>query len=722
LRRSRWLALPKAAIARTWALILRSTGLRYSRPPITPPTLSAVVDSSSQITVTASGAASTLGSITGYRWRRNGALVNGGTPSASPLVSSGLTAATAFQFTATAIDSAGNESALSAAVSATTASSGDTTAPTVPGNHNMSVINTTTLRSVWTGSTDAGGSGLAGYLVERGPSVAGPFTQVTPLPITAATFDHTGLAAATTYFSRVRAIDNAGNASGYSAISSATTSAAQAGSVSPAMTVEYVDGAGVFRSVAVAANGSTVISGIAPFLVHFDARASRGVLGNNNTEAGAFYNLGYRLNYGENRGTIWPYPLAPLRPGQNNSRDEDIGPPIFGHVYEVVGSHQTRLRVQDTNGAEATMALTVNVAAPPAVTIIEPSVSSWPTPISGTHYGLRAGQNYSGLGMWNLRRCHNVLISKVGVGADPIMSASWGVEPVAELTATRERARHVRLLNIDCTHAMTGIYGPLHCGIVNGRVRRITQENSRAIYQNSGTNATQRAQIMWPRGWFMYNSGLWNEAGINPVYLAIVDHYRGWHMQGCELRMPLGGVGSHILRTTQHASAWRNIQIACTSTVPYVSRVKMQAVGAYRWPADNELIGPLTGAGTDWHQYANSYNVLHSVQFGGPGDVPPTGTSFSAAPQNGDAGQPLELHEFVTIENCTDTRPQGPTSLDGPTAVRGGANMGARGLREASGWPWDIAFVNFGLARIPTDSRGPYITEIDSTRPTPSAF
>jgi hypothetical protein len=502
---------------------------------------------------------------------------------------------------------------------------------------------------------------------------------------------------------------------GVSDVFTTTTLASSGGAITPAMTVEYVDGAGNFQSVAVAADGSTVISGIAPFLVHFDATASRGNLSNNNTLAGAYYNLGFRLNYGENRGTTWTYGKAPYL-----SRDEDFGPPIFGHVYEGPGSRQTRLRLRDTNGAEATMVLTVNVAAPPAATIIETSAGGWPTWVSGTHYQLRAGSDYTSFGTMNLRRVHNVLISKIGAGADPIVSeAYFGNESAADLDVTRERTRHVRLLDIAVTTARTGNYGPLHSGIVNGRVRRVAQDNVAAFYQNSSTNATQRAQIMWPRGWFMYNSGLTDLADANPVYLMISTRWRHWHMQGCRLQHPQGGVGSHILRNTQHGSTARNCQIFCLDTTPYVSRIKMQAEsfgadGTVPW-IHGDLVGPVAGPGSAWYRYSNSFNAYQSIQFGGPGDVPPTATTFSSAPQNGVAGEPLELHEYVTLEDCQDTRPSA-------SAVRGGRHMGARGLRNPDTSPWLLSEVNFGLDRIPVDARGPYITEADNTRPIPSAF
>jgi hypothetical protein len=480
------------------------------------------------------------------------------------------------------------------------------------------------------------------------------------------------------------------------------------GPIAVDLRVEYVDAAGVFHSVTVNPNGSTVISGVAPFLVHFDATGTRGNLSNNNTLAGAFYNIGFRLNYGENRGTNWTYGKAPYL-----SRDEDFGPPIFGHVYEVVGTHLTRLKARDSNNAEVTVPLTVNVAAPPAPIIIEPSAGSFPTPVSGTHYRLRGGQSYASFGEWNLRRVHNVLVSKEGGGADPIAQIRIGGEDIGDLTVARERTRHVRLLNIDVTILSTGIYGPLNSGAINGRVRRVDQNNSISAYQGT-TTETQRTQVLWPRNFFMYNTGLTSESGL-PDYLMIGQHYRGWHMQGCRLQHPGGGPNNHILRNIQHRSTVRNCQLFSTYA-PYSSRIKMQAEGTALWDANTDYVGPLSGPGGvgSATRYSNSFVVVQSVQFGGPGDQPPFGTTISFAPQNGDAGQ-QELHQCITVEDCQDTRPAA-------SVVRGGSNLGARGLRNPDNSPWQTNEINFGLARIPLPDRGPYVTETDNTRPIPSAF
>lgn len=96
---------------------------------------------------------------------------------------------------------------------------GDTTPPTTPTNLSGSATGANSIALTWTASTDSGGSGLAGYRIERCQGIGcSSFVQVgTPV---ANSFSDSGLVQGTTYSYRVRAIDGAGNLSGYSNIAS----------------------------------------------------------------------------------------------------------------------------------------------------------------------------------------------------------------------------------------------------------------------------------------------------------------------------------------------------------------------------------------------------------------------------------------------------------------------------------------------------------------------
>ncbi|MBI3898434.1 MAG: hypothetical protein HY308_09080 [Gammaproteobacteria bacterium] len=99
----------------------------------------------------------------------------------------------------------------------------DTASPSTPSNLAASAGSANQINLSWTGSTDD--IGVSGYRLERcqGASCTN-FTQVaTP---SGANHSDTGLSASTMYRYRLRAADAAGNLSEYSAVASATTSAA----------------------------------------------------------------------------------------------------------------------------------------------------------------------------------------------------------------------------------------------------------------------------------------------------------------------------------------------------------------------------------------------------------------------------------------------------------------------------------------------------------------
>ena len=98
----------------------------------------------------------------------------------------------------------------------------DVTPPTTPTTLTATSPTVSTIALNWSASTDSGGSGLAGYKVERcAGSGCSNFAQIaTP---TANSFGDTGLTASTIYSYRVRAHDNAGNLSGYSNVATVAT-------------------------------------------------------------------------------------------------------------------------------------------------------------------------------------------------------------------------------------------------------------------------------------------------------------------------------------------------------------------------------------------------------------------------------------------------------------------------------------------------------------------
>jgi chitodextrinase len=201
--------------------------------PTLPTNLTAVANSSSQITLTWT-ASTDAGGLKGYNIYRVGTTLPLNTipQTGTTFTHTGLTANTAYTYQIEAIDNAGNKSAKTASVSKTTLAplaTPDTTKPTTPGQPTASLVTQTTLRLTWTASTDAGGSNLTGYKVFRnGTQIGTPTTN---------TYNDTNLTANTAYAYTVVAYDGAGNNSATSTVRSTTTLATI---VTPAVTIPPV--------------------------------------------------------------------------------------------------------------------------------------------------------------------------------------------------------------------------------------------------------------------------------------------------------------------------------------------------------------------------------------------------------------------------------------------------------------------------------------------------
>ena len=126
----------------------------------------------------------------------------------------GLNPSGSYYFRVRAYNNLGN-SAYSGVVTATTLTAPDTTAPSIPSGLSATAISSNQVSVSWVGSTDTGGSGLAGYQVfQNGTQVA---------TVTAGSYIATGLSPNTAYCFAISAFDGAGNISAPSGQSCATT-------------------------------------------------------------------------------------------------------------------------------------------------------------------------------------------------------------------------------------------------------------------------------------------------------------------------------------------------------------------------------------------------------------------------------------------------------------------------------------------------------------------
>ncbi len=147
-----------------------------------------------------------------------------GEPATASFEDSGLVNETTYWYKLRTVDTEGLVSPFSAAVAATPRPPQDTEPPSVPAPLTAEALSLQpTIRLTWTASTDAGSpaSGLAGYVIER--SADGATWATLQSMYQATTYDDVTAGYATTWWYRVKAVDNAGNSSAWAGPVSAST-------------------------------------------------------------------------------------------------------------------------------------------------------------------------------------------------------------------------------------------------------------------------------------------------------------------------------------------------------------------------------------------------------------------------------------------------------------------------------------------------------------------
>ncbi len=215
-----WNAPPTHCPSCGWYLDLGTcgTGGTNQSPTVslTAPANNATFTAGATITVSAN-AADSDGTVAQVQFFRGTTSL--GVDTSSPYsVSWSNAAAGSYAIKAVATDNAGatGTSAL-ANITVNPVTSPDTTAPSVPAGLAAPSVTSSSVNLTWNASTDnAGGSGVAGYDIYRNGGLVGSSSSTG--------YTDSGLAAATAYTYRVRARDNAGNASAQSGQITATTS------------------------------------------------------------------------------------------------------------------------------------------------------------------------------------------------------------------------------------------------------------------------------------------------------------------------------------------------------------------------------------------------------------------------------------------------------------------------------------------------------------------
>ena len=224
--------------------------------------------------------------MTGYQILRapgasGGTFAQIGTSTSASFVNSGLTANTTFRYQVRATDAAGNVSAVSNTVTATTqmGGGGDTQPPTAPANLAAPSTTASSISLAWSASTD--NVGVTGYQILRAPGTSGgTFAQIGTSTTTS--FVNSGLTANTTFRYQVRATDAAGNVSAVSNTVTATTQSGGTGgacSLTPTVQTQWQTGY-VIEPARVTNTGTATINS---WTVTFTLPAGHAIVGSWNT-------------------------------------------------------------------------------------------------------------------------------------------------------------------------------------------------------------------------------------------------------------------------------------------------------------------------------------------------------------------------------------------------------------------------------------------------------
>jgi endo-1,4-beta-xylanase len=257
-----------------------------TQAPSVPAGLTVSGTTSTSISLTWTASTDNVG-VTSYQILRapgasGGSFAQVGTSTTTSFSNGGLAASTTFRYQVRAVDAAGNASAVSTTVTATTqGGGGDTQAPTAPGNLRTTATTSSSISLAWNASTD--NVGVTSYQILRAPGASGgTFAQIGTSTTTS--FVNSGLTASTTFRYQVRAVDAAGNASPVSNTLTAATAAGPGpgpGGCSITPTVQTQWGSGyVIEPARVTNTGTAAITG---WTVTFTLPAGHAIVGSWNT-------------------------------------------------------------------------------------------------------------------------------------------------------------------------------------------------------------------------------------------------------------------------------------------------------------------------------------------------------------------------------------------------------------------------------------------------------
>ena len=191
-------------------IVTTSSSPADTSPPTVPTDLVAAAAGPGQVDLSWTPSSDDVG-VAGYKIYRDSVQI-GSSPTTSFADTTALPETT-YSYSVAAFDTAGNQSGLSAPVSATTPP--DSTPPSAPTNLTATASGSSQVNLSWSASTDD--VGVASYEIDRGGQPVGTSST--------ASFTDTSVQPSTTYTYTVAALDSAGNRSGESNPATVTTGA-----------------------------------------------------------------------------------------------------------------------------------------------------------------------------------------------------------------------------------------------------------------------------------------------------------------------------------------------------------------------------------------------------------------------------------------------------------------------------------------------------------------
>lgn len=207
-----------------------SSGSSDTMAPGVPSNVKATAVSSSKININWNASSDNVG-VTAYKLYVGGTFNNSFSGSITSVEHSGLAAGSTYTYQVSACDTAGNCSAMSSPVSATTLPNTDTTPPSVPSGVTATAISSSRIDISWNASTD--NIGVSSYKVYVDGVLNNTFSASTT------SINHNGLQAGTPYSYQVSACDALNNCSALSPAAKATTAGNTSSSVTCAVTPVY---------------------------------------------------------------------------------------------------------------------------------------------------------------------------------------------------------------------------------------------------------------------------------------------------------------------------------------------------------------------------------------------------------------------------------------------------------------------------------------------------